>query len=117
MANYANRLKELSKDCKYDNLLERQLRDRFATGLNHTALEIDRRQRPDLLEKDETGKLIEVTFQQLFTFAQSREIAESDNIVRRIRDNKYKRTNNNVLNRKLKKDHCFFIDSTPHTKH
>lgn len=46
MEHYANRLKSLSCDCDYkEDLLERQLRDRFATGLNHAELETDLKQK------------------------------------------------------------------------
>ncbi|XP_037871610.1 uncharacterized protein K02A2.6-like [Bombyx mori] len=79
MEHYANRLKGLSRDCGYTNdFLERQLRDRFATGLNHPDLETDLKQKwPDLVQTVD-GIPREVTFQQIFTISQSREQAEQD---------------------------------------
>ncbi|XP_026319414.1 uncharacterized protein K02A2.6-like [Hyposmocoma kahamanoa] len=79
MEQYANRLKKLASDCGYkDTMFQRQLRDRFATGLNHPQLEVDLKQKwPDLQETYD-GKLVEVTFDQFFAVAQSRELAEGD---------------------------------------
>uniref|UniRef100_A0A2A4JEX3 Reverse transcriptase domain-containing protein n=1 Tax=Heliothis virescens TaxID=7102 RepID=A0A2A4JEX3_HELVI len=120
MERYANRLKELSRDCGYEGeMLERQLRDRFATGLNHTQLEVDLKQRwPELREGTGGGKTREITFTEIFAVAQSREIAENDDStlnnnlkVNRIRQNKRqgKRTSdttNNETVRKLRPDQC-----------
>lgn len=87
MEHYANRLKSLSRDCGYkDELLERQLRDRFATGLNHQDLETDLKQKwPDLLDDDK-----EVTFEEIFLIAQSREQAEHDKPITFLKVNKVK---------------------------
>ncbi|XP_061715536.1 uncharacterized protein K02A2.6-like [Cydia pomonella] len=77
--HYTNRLKALSIDCGYDDkLLERQLRDRFATGLNHTELETDLKQKWPNLTEIINGQTTEVTFATLFSIAQSREQAEND---------------------------------------
>lgn len=80
--HYANTLKEISRDCGYEGeFLDRQLRDRFATGLNHKQLEIELKQKwPDLLNINSNGTLSETTFAQIFYVAQSREIAEKDTI-------------------------------------
>lgn len=74
--NYANKLKEIANHCGYEgDMLDRQLRDRFATGLNHKRLEIELKQKwPDL--KTETNE--EITFFNVFEIAQAREIAEKD---------------------------------------
>lgn len=79
MERYANRLKKLATDCGYkDELFERLLRDRFATGINHPQLEVDLKQKwPDLQEHYD-GKTVEVTFAKFFAVAQSRELAEGD---------------------------------------
>ncbi|RVE48821.1 hypothetical protein evm_006595 [Chilo suppressalis] len=70
MERYANRLKH-----------HQQLRDRFATGLNHAELQIDLKQKwPDLQDVYE-GKTTEVTFAQIFAIAQSRELAEHDDTI------------------------------------
>lgn len=81
MEHYANRLKKIIKDCGYNiEQLERQLRDRFATGLNHTQLETDLKQKwPDLQELN-NGSTREITFSEIFAVAQSREQAENDTI-------------------------------------
>lgn len=73
---YANVLKEIATQCKYEGtMLDRQLRDRFATGLKHKRLEIELKQKwPDLLNSDGN----EVTFAQVFEVAQAREAAEYD---------------------------------------
>ncbi|CAH0716307.1 unnamed protein product, partial [Brenthis ino] len=113
MEHYANRLKELSKDCGYDDtILERQLRDRFATGLNHQQLQIELRQKwPDLIDT-QNGIKTEVTFLQLFAIAQSRELAEADintecNI-NRISNKTGNRKEENIRKptRKLRLDQC-----------
>lgn len=117
MEKYANRLKELSKDCGYKGeMLERQLRDRFATGLNHPELETDLKQKwPDLLESGN-----EVTFQEVFAVALSREQAEHDtqlpsttsnvNKVKKQRTIKPSHQSNNVIKhqrqRKLHSNQC-----------
>ncbi|XP_061705289.1 uncharacterized protein K02A2.6-like [Cydia pomonella] len=109
MEHYANRLKEISKDCGYsDDLLERQLRDRFATGLNHEQLQIDLKQKwPDLQDIQE-GKMKEVTFSQIFSVAQSRERAEGDTDTQ-ANVNKIKRNSKSYQNtspRKLRTHQC-----------
>ncbi|CAH0724097.1 unnamed protein product, partial [Brenthis ino] len=113
MEHYANMLKELRKDCGYDDtILERQLRDRFATGLNHQQLQIELRQKwPDLIDT-QNGIKTEVTFLQLFAIAQSRELAEADintecNI-NRISNKTGNRKEENIRKptRKLRLDQC-----------
>ncbi|XP_073942471.1 uncharacterized protein [Choristoneura fumiferana] len=115
MEHYANRLKSLSEDCDYDDyLLERQLRDRFATGLNHTELETDLKQKWPDLKQTYNGETTEVTFAQLFAVAQSREQAEHDTPptnIKRIQKTKPKQ-NNSLRNetyrspRKIRSNQC-----------
>ncbi|XP_037924372.1 uncharacterized protein K02A2.6-like [Hermetia illucens] len=61
-------------------MLERQLRDRFATGLNHPRLEVELKQRwPELKTFDDIeGIENEVSFAEVFKIALSRELAEKD---------------------------------------
>ncbi|KAK9759228.1 Retrotransposon gag protein [Popillia japonica] len=77
--NYANKLKEIAQYCGYEGeMLDRQLRDRFATGLNHKRLEIELKQKwPDLKTVIDNNER-EVPFVQVFAVAQAREAAEKD---------------------------------------
>lgn len=86
MERYANRLRQLSKDCGYEGeLLEIQLRDRFATGINHAELQVEMRQKwPDL--KDNNDK--EVTFANVFKMCAARELAENEEIPQPLPTNK-----------------------------
>ncbi|XP_037915018.1 uncharacterized protein K02A2.6-like [Hermetia illucens] len=61
-------------------MLERQLRDRSATGLNHPRLEVELKQRwPELKTFDDIeGIENEVSFAEVFKIALSRELAEKD---------------------------------------
>lgn len=95
MEQYANRLKGLSTDCGYKGEhLERQLRDRFATGLSHIELETYLKQKwPDLLRETEKGVTREVTFAEIFAIAQSRENAEYDTPNTPLNVNKIKQPN------------------------
>ncbi|KAI5636370.1 hypothetical protein NE865_10873 [Phthorimaea operculella] len=122
MEHYANRLKKISRDCGYDNtLLERQLRDRFATGLNHPDLETDLKQMwPDLRDTHE-GKTSEVTFAQIFAVAQSREQAEHDTAgpsINKIKRKLPPRTTTNERQhgspRKLRADKCLRCGQNRH---
>ncbi|CAG9784983.1 unnamed protein product [Diatraea saccharalis] len=114
METYANKIKELSKDCGYEgHFLERQLRDRFASGLNRETLQIDLKQKwLDLQEHNNVGRMVEITFEQIFNIAQLRELAEndtpcnSDNLHRIQQGNVNKRFLKSYKQRVLKKNHC-----------
>ncbi|XP_073953537.1 uncharacterized protein [Choristoneura fumiferana] len=115
MEHYANRLKKLANDCGYkDDVFERLLRDRFATGINHPQLEVDLKQKwPDLQEHFD-GKTVEVTFAKFFAVAQSRELAEGDNFVAlpaatnkvRTKINMTQRNQQSTFSRRLGLDQC-----------
>ncbi|KAK9728123.1 RNase H-like domain found in reverse transcriptase [Popillia japonica] len=76
--NFLN-AKQIAQYCGYEGeMLDRQLRDRFATGLNHKRLEIELKQKwPDLKTVIDNNER-EVPFVQVFAVAQAREAAEKD---------------------------------------
>lgn len=77
--NYAIKLKDIAQNCGYSGeMLDRQLRDRFATGLNHKRLEIEMKQKWPDLKQLVNGEEKEITFAQVFEIAQAREMAEKD---------------------------------------
>lgn len=71
---FANRLRNLIRDCDYGNMIDEQLRDRFATGIKHSKVQMEIRQKwPDGKEQE-----VKVSFQKIFELALGIERAEKE---------------------------------------